>query len=678
MALDPNSDIFKAILAMDSYNRGYGSSLDFNIYDQNGNVIVPSDAVGTMLGSVEIVASSSTTFSSGSDSGIGFYALAYKLPDDSVTISYRGTDGFALDLLHGYDVGAGDVNAAQAEMAFAFYKAVAGTSGYALTQADIDVTGHSLGGGLAGLVATAYNKSGTLFNNMAFEEFIDDLLDNVDPDNFGEYNPAFKTLVYGADIPWTPSFSGLKTIHTQNDLLGLFPPFANDYRDQEEVPLTGLSFGDDVNLVDFTPDWLSLHSMSSLVIRMFASEQTSGLNWETSAKYFWPVLYDDTFANWIGIADGHSGTDVTAEAYASVLRAMIAYSAIDNGADTTTARPFGDTGIRAFYDDANDLGAALAAQNTEIEPYALAFSEVFVEYAGKLAYNKILQSSTYASNQNALDGVLERSGNVLRANFSDAKWDPINAGQQTIEGRIDLIGNLHQPFEHLVYFQSEVEHVKEIAAAVSNVGGVYSAPTGTADDIAIFLGGGGSDIAIGSIGRDHFYGGAGDDVLSGSTGDDVLRAGLGNDVLHGGFNKDDLDTAHPGWNGTGQFSALTDITYGNDGTDVADYSNLFDVTLAVEKLADGHLTVVKIDTQTQTQWTDHLFSIERVVGTDGADIFGGAAGTMGAVVPEYDGAKARTPISSTLRPIPVRSRSWTWAAPVTVSTGSCSRTFLTS
>lgn len=42
-----SATFMKAILAMDSYNRGYNSGIDFNAYDALGNVTKASDELNT-------------------------------------------------------------------------------------------------------------------------------------------------------------------------------------------------------------------------------------------------------------------------------------------------------------------------------------------------------------------------------------------------------------------------------------------------------------------------------------------------------------------------------------------------------------------------------------------------------------------------------------------------------
>lgn len=127
MALKP-ADLTYAILSMDSYYRGSGvASPTFNAPFQT---ILDSQDVGF--------------------NEHGFSATAYLINGKAV-ISYRGTDTATIwdifnDVWNGYGVGAGSPEGKQAEMAIQFYQSVR-DQGYT----DIVLTGHSLGGGLAGL-----------------------------------------------------------------------------------------------------------------------------------------------------------------------------------------------------------------------------------------------------------------------------------------------------------------------------------------------------------------------------------------------------------------------------------------------------------------------------------------------------------------------------------------------
>ena len=110
-----NRDLFLAILALDSYNRGYGSRLS----------IAGSDTIGTALGSATILNHSSDDPAKDPVKS-DFYAISYAYNGETI-ISYRGTDNVAADALSGYGVGAGSTSqfiAPQAELAMEFYHTI--------------------------------------------------------------------------------------------------------------------------------------------------------------------------------------------------------------------------------------------------------------------------------------------------------------------------------------------------------------------------------------------------------------------------------------------------------------------------------------------------------------------------------------------------------------------------
>ena len=180
MAVDPKSSLFQAILSMDSYNRGYYEGV---------KIVEGVNVVGSKLGATTIIQQSD--FIAGTQ-GVreGFYAIAYEYKymeggeeKTETFISYRGTDQFLTangvggDIVNSYDVGAGVADTPQSRLAIEFYKSVAAAINannadpYA---ANITVTGHSAGGGLAGLVGAIYGKQGVLFDNMAFQNAAND------------------------------------------------------------------------------------------------------------------------------------------------------------------------------------------------------------------------------------------------------------------------------------------------------------------------------------------------------------------------------------------------------------------------------------------------------------------------------------------------------------------------
>jgi hypothetical protein len=168
-----NATVFRAILAMDSYNRGYAPSI-------NG-------VTGTSIGLANVVSNQALNISDAQYQiwqSAGFYASAYVWNGQNV-ISYRGTNpdfsgsvtqfynspGFA-DVFHGWSLGAGFAGADQGQLALAFYQAVAGVSSpYYLidnSAASTMLLGHSLGGGLAGFVGALSGEVAYGYDHMPF------------------------------------------------------------------------------------------------------------------------------------------------------------------------------------------------------------------------------------------------------------------------------------------------------------------------------------------------------------------------------------------------------------------------------------------------------------------------------------------------------------------------------
>lgn len=144
-------ELFLAILAMDSYNRDYGAGvegLDANEGEKIGQATIvklveptePKDGI------------------SGTPKDAGFYGIAYDWNGKTV-ISYRGTDNFAdSDVVGGSDITEGWVSglgvvSRQVDWALQFYKDVTGKSVFDGKADNVILTGHSLGGGLAGIVS---------------------------------------------------------------------------------------------------------------------------------------------------------------------------------------------------------------------------------------------------------------------------------------------------------------------------------------------------------------------------------------------------------------------------------------------------------------------------------------------------------------------------------------------
>jgi hypothetical protein len=106
-----SKDLMLAILAMDSYNRGYDAGLSNGTSGAGSNDRQGLGGTGSSIGTAEVIREADI------DAGTpgveaGFYALAYDT-DFGTVVSYRGTDFNGLseidpDVTHGWSVGAGN------------------------------------------------------------------------------------------------------------------------------------------------------------------------------------------------------------------------------------------------------------------------------------------------------------------------------------------------------------------------------------------------------------------------------------------------------------------------------------------------------------------------------------------------------------------------------------------
>ncbi|MGD9851516.1 MAG: Mbeg1-like protein [Nitrospirales bacterium] len=130
-----SSELMYAILAMDAYNRGYNPG------------IVGLGGMGSQIGTATVGIDADDP--EGVAQAAGFYAVAYQWNGETI-ISYRGTDAkpelVTVDLPIALQ---DDYDEDQIQLASSFYQAVVAATG---SSANIKLTGHSLGGALAGFV----------------------------------------------------------------------------------------------------------------------------------------------------------------------------------------------------------------------------------------------------------------------------------------------------------------------------------------------------------------------------------------------------------------------------------------------------------------------------------------------------------------------------------------------
>ncbi|MGY6646067.1 MAG: hypothetical protein ACXIVD_12680 [Salinarimonas sp.] len=358
-----------------------------------------------------------------------FYARAYTY-NGEIIISYRGTDQYFWndqswgDIINGWVLGAGVTASSQGELALQFYNAVKQAAGENTT---ISLTGHSLGGGLAGFVAGLHGLTARTFDTMTYISSVQQLYNYIKPPILGsEY---WYDLVYGTGSPNAPDFSNIQGYFVEGEVLDNWLLL----RSNSAYGLTALTHESALGQVD-------LHSQSLLTLLLFGEKEVGGHNadWQGAKGELVTALFDDAIGEAAGAARVE-GTSKDASAYAEILRTTLAYSMIDGG-----THHFGDSGIHALFDDAGDLGAALntpgVSDNLARAAQALAHS--FTQYAGQLAIGKVMAGEGSAER----DGILTRAadGSTLSVDYSQTRWRDGMDGTDPdrIVGREMLIASL--------------------------------------------------------------------------------------------------------------------------------------------------------------------------------------------------------------------------------------------
>ena len=562
--MTPN--LMLAILALDAYNRNYNP----------GILLGPnSDQIHTDIGGAEIIASLAVPTS-------GFYGVAYQWNGVTV-ISFRGTDNYnpldpANDLWNGWTVGAGFPSASQAALAKQFYEDVTHQSVYGSAAAATILTGHSLGGGLAGFISSLNGTPAVGFDHMPFGvAAMADVFNSAAALNGGSV-PA-SLLDVGLHLPQTALLNGffvegeplqavrngsvqmflgglLSSVPGIGTALGVYGLALGTSTASLEAAVhkTGLStYSAQLGLIDH-------HSQALLVTLLYGQEEwepLEGTSWRAAAPYLLPALYVDL----LGAALGRTAATGAAGAADQMMRA-IAYSALQASQGATV---FGDVGIRAMFNDADDLGRALAPGNSSaIARSAKAIGEVLVEYAGLLALGK----EEASANPSLLQGIVTNNDDVLSIDFNSALWtsdgaavkiigrdELVNRGLAELDEernllgfktgviRSDLAAGLNWfAANHNLINQTPGEVIDRVSFAIGNaafdgnVADRIGLPSG--DGLSLFVSGGGDDVIRGSNANDFIYAGAGNDILSGGEGDDILGGGEGNDTFLPGPGQD--------------------------------------------------------------------------------------------------------------------------------------------
>jgi Ca2+-binding RTX toxin-like protein len=169
--------------------------------------------------------------------------------------------------------------------------------------------------------------------------------------------------------------------------------------------------------------------------------------------------------------------------------------------------------------------------------------------------------------------------------------------------------------------------------AASKDGIANDGAVGERDDVGLdverLAGGLGSDTLVGGPGDDALDGEPGDDVIDGRAGNDTLRgdsggAGDGSDTVIGGDGDDAV--AGDGGGDTLAGGLGSDDLVGGAGQDTAAYSEVADVTVALEAGTGGGVAPQDIDRLAEVEDVQGGDQRDTLTGTEGANILHGAGG----------------------------------------------------
>ncbi|HEX8263300.1 MAG TPA: hypothetical protein VF547_10550, partial [Allosphingosinicella sp.] len=421
----------------------------------------------------------------------GFYASAYDVDGAGIdglvgtVISYRGTNfNFSWlnffnsplwqDIRSGWSVGAG-VAGAQATMALDFYHAVKG-DGVDPRDAEITTTGHSLGGGLAGLAANLYGREAILFDHMTYGPISSTITRQA------ESSQQVRDRYFEGQYPWELDPSGISAFFTEGEILRLERALFGE----TSSPLPSHSSGQSA---------VTLHSMALLTSLIWA-EQNADPRWKTAGALLWNSFFDEALGTSQALpgVESRAGPGGTGPA---VMNSAIAYSALDAG-----ERPFGDTAIWSMFDDAAQLGSVLGSTGGpdflgKIVDTKFSFglggldidrvtvrqhlANLLVQYAGALALYDVEQEQggtvpTSRGPVDAREGILSRETiqSALAVDLSRTLWgDVLKSNPNAVT---KLPGDRLEPLDRDAFRQTYFKQAEEqgILAGVLRFLGVKS------------------------------------------------------------------------------------------------------------------------------------------------------------------------------------------------------------
>ena len=430
-------------------------------------------------------------------------------------------------------------------------------------EARITLTGHSLGGGLASLVAVFFNETAVTFDQANFRNAASwvraqgvllDLWAKFPASTYPEIStwlaPLERFIASFDPLGLGWSTDGLKAREssvTNLSVQGEFLSALNSLRIGTE--LAPLTHGDYFGPIDLHSQALLATFVQNDSFRQVTFKLTDLL----------PMIFDkDLFARPLKSAD------------ANLLEHLIRHqiggvAGIPDGGDGMLARFTSD--LRKL---AADAGLSVAGTD---------FTKALIAFAMQAYYEGRITTDTSKE-------LYESIGGGIHFDRSDISNDP---DLNQIKGYVRYFKNylVSLPAEDQAVIEQQLPNLLDWYLAGSHI-------TATANDKAAFMLGAGAtdvltgghqaDLLVGLAGDDLLKGGNDNDTLFGGLGDDLLEGGTGNDTLIGGLGADELfggednDTLYAGTESSSDNSDTTanqltggtghDKLYGSGGKDL--------------------------------------------------------------------------------------------------------------
>ena len=259
----------------------------------------------------------------------------------------------------------------------------------------------------------------------------------------------------------------------------------------------------------------------------------------------------------------------------------------------TVLRVFDDTGVQIGFDDDSGFG-----EDPELVFQAPIFDDYYIGITAE-------GNSTY----NGLDGTGTVNGAATGAFNVIVHVNPTHVGS----GAANILNGTAGD-DYIVSLSGN---------DTVDAGGGRDMVAG-GDDNDSLSGGDGDDDIYGEHGNDSLFGGNGADVLLGGIGNDALDGGNGDDTLFGGAGSDRL------YSGLGDDEVFgeadNDVLYSSAGTDLFDGGAGNDIIYFTAEAIGATINLNNSALNAGSALGDTLVSVERISGTNAADIlFGDSA-----------------------------------------------------